>query len=54
MDKTGLSIEFEWRKVSVLPGVMSYPVFMSKPSTDRMHDTGSNVPHIRSKGFTEN
>jgi hypothetical protein len=33
---------------------MSYPVFMAKPSTHRMHDPGSNVPHIRPKGFTEN
>jgi hypothetical protein len=24
MDKTGLSIEFEWRKVSVLPGVIDH------------------------------
>jgi hypothetical protein len=34
--------------------VVSYPVFMPKPSTHRMHDPGSNVPHIRPKGFTEN
>jgi hypothetical protein len=33
---------------------MSYPVFMPKLSTHRMHDPGSNVPHIRPKGFTEN
>jgi hypothetical protein len=33
---------------------LSYPVFMSKPSTHRMHDPGSNVPHIRPKGSTEN
>jgi hypothetical protein len=33
---------------------MSYPIFMSKPSTHRMHDPGSNVPHIRPKVFTEN
>jgi hypothetical protein len=28
---------------------LSYPVFMPKPSTHRMHDLGSNVPHIRPK-----
>jgi hypothetical protein len=33
---------------------LSYPVFMPKPSTHRMHDPGSNVSHIRPKGFTEN
>jgi hypothetical protein len=29
---------------------LSHPVL----STHRMHDSGSNVPHIRPKGFTEN
>jgi hypothetical protein len=29
---------------------LSYPVFMPKPSTHRMQDPGSNVPHIRQKG----
>jgi hypothetical protein len=33
---------------------VSYPIFMPKPSTHRMHYPGSNVPHIRPKGFTEN
>jgi hypothetical protein len=33
---------------------LSHPVFMPKLSTHRMHDSGSNVPHIRPKGFTEN
>jgi hypothetical protein len=32
----------------------SYPVFVSKSSTHRMHDPGSIVPHIRSKVFTDN
>jgi hypothetical protein len=32
---------------------LSYPVFMPKPSTHRMHDPGSIVPHIRSKVFTD-
>jgi hypothetical protein len=34
--------------------VVSYPVFMPKPSTHRMHDPGSNVPHIRPKVLTDN
>jgi hypothetical protein len=33
---------------------MSYPVFMPKQSTHRMHDLGSIVPHIRPKGITGN
>jgi hypothetical protein len=28
--------------------------FMPKPSTHRMHDPGSIVPHIRQKVFTDN
>jgi hypothetical protein len=36
------------------PGVVSYPVFIPKPSTHRMHDPGSIVPHIRPKVFTHN
>jgi hypothetical protein len=35
-------------------GIMSYPVFMPKPSTHHMHDPGSIVPHIRPKLFTDN
>jgi hypothetical protein len=34
--------------------VMSYPIFMPKPSTHCMHDLGSIVPHIRPKVFTDN
>jgi hypothetical protein len=34
--------------------LLSYPVFMPKPSTHRMHDLGSIVPHIRPKLFTDN
>jgi hypothetical protein len=30
-------------------GTLSYPVFMPKPSTHRMHDLGLNVPYIRIK-----
>jgi hypothetical protein len=30
--------------------LMSYPVFMPKPSTHRMHNLGSIVPHIRQPG----
>jgi hypothetical protein len=33
---------------------VSYPVFMPKPSTHRMHDPGSIVPHIRPKVLTDN
>jgi hypothetical protein len=33
---------------------VSYPVFMPKSSTHRMHDPGSIVPHIRPKVFTDN
>jgi hypothetical protein len=33
---------------------MSYLVFMPKPSTHRMHDLGSVVPHIWPKVFTDN
>jgi hypothetical protein len=32
---------------------MSYPIFMPKPSTHRMHDPASIVPHIRPKVFTD-
>jgi hypothetical protein len=33
--------------------LVSYPVFMPKPSTHRMHDLGSIVSHIRPKVFTD-
>jgi hypothetical protein len=33
---------------------LSYPVFMPKSSTHRMHDPGSIVPHIRPKVLTDN
>jgi hypothetical protein len=33
---------------------MSYPVFMPKPSTHRMHDLGSIISHIRPKVFIDN
>jgi hypothetical protein len=33
---------------------LSYPVFMPKPSTHRIHDPGSIVPHIRPKVLTDN
>jgi hypothetical protein len=29
--------------------LLSYPVFMPKPSTHRMHDTESIISHIRLK-----
>jgi hypothetical protein len=34
--------------------LLSYPVFMVKPSIHRMHDPGSIVPHIWLKGFIDN
>jgi hypothetical protein len=34
--------------------MLSYLVFMPKPCTHRIHDTGSIVPHIRPKVFTDN
>jgi hypothetical protein len=37
-----------------LPTIVSYPIFMPKPSTHRMHDPGSIVPHIRPKVLTDN
>jgi hypothetical protein len=37
----GCSVKLRWLKHG-----MSYLVFMTKPSTRRMHDPGSNVPHI--------
>jgi hypothetical protein len=33
---------------------LSYSVFTPKPSTHRMHDPGSIVPHIHPKVFTDN
>jgi hypothetical protein len=33
---------------------LAYPVFMPKPSTHRMQDPESIVPHIRQKVFTDN
>jgi hypothetical protein len=38
----------------VLVPLLSYPIFTPKPSTHRMHDPGSIVPHKRPKGFTDN
>jgi hypothetical protein len=34
--------------------ILSYPVFMPKPSTHRIHGPGSIVPHIRPKMFIDN
>jgi hypothetical protein len=39
---------------TALVPLLSYPVFMPKPNTHRMHDLGSIVPHIRPKVFTDN
>jgi hypothetical protein len=37
----------------VYGGRLTYPIFIPKPSTHRMHDPGSIVPHIRPKVFTD-
>jgi hypothetical protein len=34
--------------------ILSHPDFMPKPSTHRMHDPGSIVPHIWPKVFPDN
>jgi hypothetical protein len=34
--------------------LLSYPIFIPKPSTHHMHDLGSIVPHVRPKVFTDN
>jgi hypothetical protein len=39
--------------MSLVP-LLSYPVFVPKPSTHHMQDTGSIVPHIRPKVFLDN
>jgi hypothetical protein len=39
---------------TALVPLLSYLVFMPKTSTHRMHDSGSIVPHIRPKVFTDN
>jgi hypothetical protein len=38
---------------TALVPLLSYPIFMPKPSTHRLHDPGSIVPHIQPKVFTE-
>jgi hypothetical protein len=40
--------------VGLSSSLVSYPVFMTKPSTHSMHDPGSIVPHIRPEVFTDN
>jgi hypothetical protein len=39
---------------TALVPLLSYPVFMPKPSTHRMHDPGSIAPHIWPKVFIDN
>jgi hypothetical protein len=39
---------------TALVPLLSYPVFVSKPSTHRMHDPISIVPHVRPNVFTDN
>jgi hypothetical protein len=38
----------------VMAESLSYPVFMSKPSTHRIYDPGSIVPYIRLKVLSDN
>jgi hypothetical protein len=40
--------------LGIEPPPLSYPVFMPKPSTHRIHDPESIVPHIQPKVFTDN
>jgi hypothetical protein len=39
---------------TALVPLLSYPIFMPKPSTYCMHDPRSIVPHIQPKVFTDN
>jgi hypothetical protein len=39
---------------TTLVPLLSYPIFMSKPSTHRMHDPGSIVSHIQPQVFRDN
>jgi hypothetical protein len=48
---------WSWKDLVILVKfvvIVSYPIFMPKSSTNRMHDPQSIVPHIRSKVFTDN
>jgi hypothetical protein len=49
--------QYIWNIASAWPfttDAVSYSVFMPKPSTHRVHDPGSIVPHIRPKVFIDN
>jgi hypothetical protein len=48
------SSHIDWGSYYTDEELMSYPVFISKPSTHRMHDPGSIISHIRAKVFTDN
>jgi hypothetical protein len=39
---------------TALVPLLSYPVFMPKPSTHDMHNPRSIVPHIQTKMFIDN
>jgi hypothetical protein len=39
---------------TALVPLLSHQVFMPKPCTPRMHDSGSIVAHIQAKVFTDN
>jgi hypothetical protein len=50
------TMHMEMRSAGFLvePQNLSYPVFMPKLSTHRMHDPGSNVPHIQPNVLSDN
>jgi hypothetical protein len=50
------TVHVETKSVSFLvePQNLSYPIFMPKPSTHRMHDPESIIPHIQPNVFTDN
>jgi hypothetical protein len=54
LDSARLELRQLKARSTLLGACMSYPIFTPKPSTHRMHDPGSIVPHIRPKGFTYN
>jgi hypothetical protein len=52
--KNGEGMDHIRRRMQEGDPKVSYPVFMPKPSTHRMHDPRSIVPHIQPKVFTDN
>jgi hypothetical protein len=48
VEKGDIEVRYRHREI------VSYPIFMPKSSTHRMHDPGSNVPHTQPKVLTDN